>query len=88
MFNIKITWKYAKETPFYEELHAELDNYTDEERTEDRAKLDHMLEKEDSTVVDPNNWAHVKAKGERIKLWLSAKIVHKLSKISKQPLKR
>ena len=61
-------WKYAKETPFYEELHAELDNYTDEERTEDRAKLDHMLEKEDSTVVDPNNWAHVKAKGERIKL--------------------
>jgi len=27
-----------------------------------------MLEKEDSTVVDPNNWAHVKAKGERIKL--------------------
>lgn len=61
-------WKYAKETPFYEELHAELDNYTDEERSEDRAKLDHMLEKEDSTVVDPNNWAHVKAKGERIKL--------------------
>lgn len=61
-------WKYAKETPFYEELRAELDNYTDEERSEDRAKLDHMLEKEDSTVVDPNNWAHVKTKGERIKL--------------------
>lgn len=48
-------WKYAKEPPFYEELRAELDNYTDEERREDRAKLGHMLEKEDSTVVEPNN---------------------------------
>ena len=61
-------WKYAKETPFYEELRAELDNYTDEESREERAKLGHMLEKEDSTVVEPKNWDHVKAKGERIKL--------------------
>lgn len=69
MFNIKITsGSTLKKPPFYEELHAELDNYTDEERSEDQAKLDHMLEKEDSTVVDPNNWAHVKAKDERIKL--------------------
>lgn len=61
-------WKYAKTTPFYEELKSELDNYTDKQRIEDRAKLDHMLEKENITVVDPNNWIQVKNKGERIKL--------------------
>lgn len=53
-------WKNAKETKFYEELKAELDNYSDEERQEDRQKLNHMLEKEDYTEKDPNNWAHVK----------------------------
>ena len=68
-------WKYALDTPFYEELKAELDNYTDQQRTEDRAKLDHMLEKEDSTAIDPNNWAQVKNKGE-------------LLRISRQPLKK
>ena len=61
-------WKYASSTPFYEELKGELDNYTDQERAEDRAKLDHMLEKEVSTALDPNNWAQVKRKGERVKL--------------------
>ena len=53
---------------FNEELKGELDNYTDQERAEDRAKLDHMLEKEASTALDPNNWAQVKRKGERVKL--------------------
>lgn len=61
-------WIYASSTPFYEELKGELDNYTDQERAEDRAKLDHMLEKEASTALDPNNWAQVKRKGERVKL--------------------
>lgn len=56
----KYFWDNAKETKFYDELKAELDNYTDEERTEDRHKLDHMLEKEDKTEKDPNNWARVK----------------------------
>ena len=61
-------WKYASSTPFYEELKSELDNYTEQERAEDRAKLDHMLEKEASTALDPNNWAQIKRKGERVKL--------------------
>lgn len=56
----KYFWDNAKETKFYDELKAELDNYTDEERTEDRHKLDHMLEKEEKTEKDPNNWARVK----------------------------
>ena len=42
-------WQSAKETKFYNELKAELDNYTDAERADDREKLNHMLLKEDKT---------------------------------------
>lgn len=60
-------WENAKETKFYDELKAELDNYTDQEREADRQKLDHMLLKEDKTEQDPNNWARVKER-EAVKL--------------------
>lgn len=53
-------WTSAKETKFYNELKQELDNYTDAQREEDRQKLTKMLEKEDSTINDPHNWARVK----------------------------
>lgn len=56
----KYFWENAKETVFYNELQQELVNYTDNQRQIDRQKLNHMLEKEDSTAKDPNNWAHVK----------------------------
>ena len=60
-------WENAKETKFYDELKAELENYTDQEREADRQKLDHMLLKEDKTEQDPNNWARVKER-EAVKL--------------------
>ena len=60
-------WQSAKETKFYDELKAELDNYTDEQRAADRQKLNHMLLKEDKTEKDPNNWAKVKER-EAVKL--------------------
>ena len=60
-------WQIAKETKFYDELKAELDNYTDEQRAADRQKLNHMLLKEDKTEKDPNNWAKVKER-EAVKL--------------------
>ncbi|GFZ27610.1 glycosyltransferase family 8 protein [Lactobacillus corticis] len=60
-------WENAKETKFYPELKAELDNYTDQQRARDREKLAEMLLKQDSVVKDPNNWAHVK---KRIKVTL------------------
>lgn len=53
-------WQAAKKTKFYSELQAELDNYTDAERADDRQKLDHMLAKKDKTEQDANNWARVK----------------------------
>ena len=60
-------WQSAKETKFYDELKAELDNYTDEQRAADRQKLNHMLLKEDKTEKAPNNWAKVKER-EAVKL--------------------
>ena len=60
-------WQSAKETKFYNELKAELNNYTDAERADDREKLNHILLKEDKTEQDPNNWARVKER-EAVKL--------------------
>lgn len=53
-------WENAKETNFYAELKNELDQYTDKERQQDRQKLNHMLQKEETTEQDPHNWAKVK----------------------------
>lgn len=61
-------WKMAQETEFYDTLKAELDNYTDLQRQQDRDKLKHMLQKQKITQADPNNWSHVKARGEKVRL--------------------
>lgn len=53
-------WQAAQETPFYNELQAELANYTDDARQRDREKLGIMLQKTDKTLQDPYNWAKVK----------------------------
>ena len=53
-------WQAARATPFYEELRAELANYSDEARQRDREKLGIMLQKTDKTLQDPYNWAKVK----------------------------
>lgn len=56
----KYFWANAKKTKFYPALKKELITYTDEQRALDRQKLNHMLEKEDTTAQDPLNWARVK----------------------------
>lgn len=53
-------WQNAATTKFYSELKNELTNYTEKQRQADRAKLHHMLHKEDKAVQDPQNWAHIK----------------------------
>lgn len=59
----KYFWENARQTKFYSELKQELDNYTDQEREQDRNKLNHMLEKADVTARDPHNWAQIKKQG-------------------------
>ncbi|MBA1393124.1 glycosyltransferase family 8 protein, partial [Lactobacillus sp. XV13L] len=56
-------WASAKETQFYAELTAELVNYTEKQRANDRLKLERMLAKEDKIINDPHNWAQVKKQG-------------------------
>ena len=53
-------WKNAKETVFYDQLQAELQNTSDDQRDVELHKLDRMLEKLDTTLLDPHNWARVK----------------------------
>lgn len=53
-------WDNAQHVKFYSELKDELDNYTEQQRANDRQKLTHMLEKENTASTDPHNWAKVK----------------------------
>lgn len=53
-------WKMARETKFYAQLKEELNNYTEQERLNDRQKLNFMLQKADITLREANNWKHVK----------------------------
>ncbi|WEV37057.1 glycosyltransferase family 8 protein [Lactobacillus sp. ESL0677] len=56
-------WDNARSTKFYAELKTEFEHYTDEQREQDKNKLDFMLSKEDKTINDPLNWAQVKKQG-------------------------
>ena len=64
----KYFWNVAKKTPFYSELKAQLDSYTDEDRKHDREDLDKMVEMFSEIKKADNNWANIKAKGEQVKL--------------------
>ena len=64
----KYFWDVAKNTPFYSELKKQLDSYTDDDRQQDRADLDKMIEMFGEVKKADNNWANIKAKGEQVKL--------------------
>lgn len=53
-------WASAKETAFYEELKAELANFTDQDREKEKAKMQEMVQAVDLLLADPGNWFHVK----------------------------
>lgn len=61
-------WNSAKETMYYQQLKDELDNFTDADRTRERQALDHMFSRIDDIASDPNNWANIKKRGEKVKL--------------------
>lgn len=61
-------WDSAKETMYYDQLKEELNNFTEKDRANARKGLDHMLSKIDHIKNNPNSWAHVKERGEKVKL--------------------
>lgn len=61
-------WTSAKNTMYYKQLKDELNSFSDENRAQARKALDHMCAKVDDIAKDPNNWANVKKRGEKVKL--------------------
>lgn len=60
-------WDVAKQTPYYDSLKEELNNFTDEDRAKARAGLDQMAAKV-KDIEKGTTWAKVKEQGETIKL--------------------
>lgn len=57
-------WEYAKKTPVYEEVKAELLNYTDEERKADALSGDRLLELAKSEIEKENNYLNLRNSGK------------------------
>ena len=61
-------WKYADATPYAQEIHAEKDNFTDEQRRGEVEKLDKLMERAAALPATEGTFKKVIAQGERIKL--------------------
>ena len=61
-------WEYADATPYAQEIHAEKDNFTDEQRRGEVEKLDKLMERAAALRQRKGHLKRVIAQGERIKL--------------------
>ena len=59
-----IFWSYAKETPVYDALKAELDAYTDEERASDAASAENLAQMARDEIARPDNFLKKKSRSE------------------------
>lgn len=57
-------WKYAKETPVYDEIREVLENYTDAERQEDSISCDRLRETAKSEIAKENNYLNLLNEGK------------------------
>lgn len=53
-------WQAAKETPFYADLQKQLAAFSDQDRKEELAKMQDMVDMVGKILHDPRNWFHVK----------------------------
>lgn len=51
-----IFWSYAKQTPFYEEIHSVLEEYTDEQRRNDYESVERLAKLAESETNRPDNF--------------------------------
>ena len=61
-------WKYVDQTPYATEIHAEKDNFTDEQRHTEIEKLDKLMDRAATLPSTKGTFKKVIAQGERIKL--------------------
>lgn len=52
----EIFWSYAKQTPFYEEIHSVLEKYTDEQRKNDYESVERLAKLAESETNRPDNF--------------------------------
>lgn len=57
-------WKYAEKTAVYEEIKAELEHYTEEERKEDALSGERLLEMAKSEIAKENNYLKLRDSGK------------------------
>ena len=57
-------WKYAKETPVYEEIKEVLHSYTDEEREADRISGERLLQTAKDEIAKENNYLNLLNSGK------------------------
>jgi len=54
-----IFWSYAKETPVFDVLRAELEAYTDKEREKDRASAENLMQMARDEIANENNYQNI-----------------------------
>ena len=57
-------WRYAKETPVYDEIMEVLDSYTDEERKRDAESCDRLLQTAKDETANENNYMNLVRAGQ------------------------
>lgn len=57
-------WRYAKETPVYDEIMEVLDSYTDEERKRDAESCDRLLQTAKDETANENNYMNLVRAGK------------------------
>lgn len=57
-------WKYAKKTAVYEEIQEVLSNYTQEQRKEDAASCDRLLQTAKDEIAKENNYLNLLKRGQ------------------------
>lgn len=76
-------WRYAKETAVYNEIKEVLANYTDEQREEDAASCDRLLQMAKDEIAKENNYLNLLKRGQ-LKSKERLEVLDKIAKLERE----
>lgn len=76
-------WRYAKETAVYDEIKEVLANYTDEQREEDAASCDRLLQMAKDEIAKENNYLNLLKRGH-LKSKERLEVLDKIAKLERE----
>lgn len=76
-------WRYAKETAVYDEIKEVLANYTDEQREEDAASCDRLLQMAKDEIAKENNYLNLLKRGQ-LKSKERLEVLDKIAKLERE----